>query len=436
MEPGTLICGKYEIIRVIGHGGMSTVYLARDHITGQRYAIKDVERSGQDRDRKVVVQSLAVEGQMLKRLENPHLPKIYDIIEDTESFMLVMDFIEGESLDKVIARTGPQDVNNIFDWSIQVCDVLQYLHSQPQPIVYRDMKPANIILQPDGNIMLIDFGTARTQKIGQYMQSDTVCIGTEGFAAPEQFGGISQSDARTDVFCMGATIYNLLTGHSPCDPPKGILPLERFNPALSGTPLELIIRKCTRYDPNERYQSALELKADLELARSGGFDPGKRRGKTGAMSRGAWESQQLKGVNGNTGGLSGLLGKNRNQRTGETGSLTGRLFSGRLKKTEQPAFQEIPSNTGALTGNMNNPPEQTTYQYITDQEALEESKGWSTRKRLTAVFLAFAAVMLLMSIAFALIDMSTAAIVGLVLTFFCLILAGVFAAFEIKARKE
>ena len=183
---------------------------------------------------------------MLKQLSNPHLPKIYEIIENSDNFMLVMDFIEGESLDKVIARTGPQSVDQALDWGMQICDVFYYLHNQPIPIIYRDMKPANVMLQPDGKLMMIDFGTARTQKVGVQMQADTICIGTAGFAAPEQFGGIGQSTARTDIFCLGATLYNFVTGHSPCEKPMGILPLEMWNPALANSPIAEIIYKSSR----------------------------------------------------------------------------------------------------------------------------------------------------------------------------------------------
>ncbi|MBE6984361.1 MAG: serine/threonine protein kinase [Ruminococcaceae bacterium] len=316
LQPGTLICARYQITRLIGRGGMSAVYQARDLSSGKLYAIKDVERNGKANNN-VVLQSLTAEGRMLKQLDNPHLPKIYDIIENPNSFMLVMDFIEGESLDKVIAREGAQSIDRVYNWSMQICEVFSYLHSQTPPIVYRDMKPANVILQPNGNIMMIDFGTARTQK-SNAMQSDTICIGTAGFAAPEQFGGLGESTARTDIFCLGATIYNLITGHSPCDNPKGILPLERWNPQLAGSPLSYIIAKCTRNDPNERYQTALELRNDLYLASVGAFGAKQGRGRSEKLAQGnpnAWQAQKFK-TNGNkSGGLSGLLsfGGKKNQ---------------------------------------------------------------------------------------------------------------------------
>lgn len=348
LQAGTIVCAKYEIIKEIGRGGMSVVYQARDFVTGKLLAIKDVERNGKENNR-IVEQSLAGEGRLLKRLSNPHLPKIYEIIEDTDSFMVVMDYIEGESLDRLISREGAQPESRIYQWGMQVCEVFNYLHNQTPPIVYRDMKPANIMVCPDGNLMMIDFGTARTQKIGIAMQSDTVCIGTEGFAAPEQFGGISQSDARTDIFCLGGTLYNLITGHSPCDRPKGILPLEYWDKNLAKSPLNYIITKCTKNDPAERYQTANELYEDLRLAGIGAFrEPGKR-GTTGLL-RAGWQRQAPKTGNSDaTGALSGLLGKAK----GISGGLRNAVSEKKTKEeqTESPAgsgWERIPQQPLAV----------------------------------------------------------------------------------------
>lgn len=317
LHAGEVLRNRYEILKVVGKGGMSTVYQAKDLDTGKLLAVKDVKRSSKEQDQ-VVEQSLVAEGRMLMKLSNPHLPKIYDIIEDQDTFMLVMDFIQGESLDKVIARTGAQSVERVLDWGMQICEVFYYLHNQPTPIIYRDMKPANVMLQPDGKLMMIDFGTARTQKVGVEMQADTICIGTAGFAAPEQFGGIGQSTARTDIFCLGATLYNMVTGHSPCERPIGILPLEQWNPALVNSPIAEIIYKCTRNDPNERYQTAWELREDLRLASIGAF----KRGRSGQLSAGLrkteWQKQDVQGMGMIVGGLSGLLHRTV---SGLTGSL-------------------------------------------------------------------------------------------------------------------
>lgn len=309
LQPGEVLQNRYEIIRMIGKGGMSTVYLARDLTTKETLAVKDVERTGKDKNH-MVEQNLSAEGKLLMQLSNPHLPRIHEIIENDASFMFVMDYIEGESLDKVVAREGAQDLEKVLDWGMQLCDVFHYLHNQPTPIIYRDMKPANVMLQPDGQLKMIDFGTARTEKVGVVMQADTVCIGTAGFAAPEQFGGIGQSTARTDIFCLGATLYNLITGHSPCDWPAGILPLAQWNPALADCPLDEIITKCTRNDPDERYQTAFELREDLARAVAGTYRSRTKKGMTGAL----WQRQDFsaKGLIENS--LSGLLQKGKTEK--------------------------------------------------------------------------------------------------------------------------
>lgn len=124
------------------------------------------------------------------------------------------------------------------------------------PIIYRDMKPSNVMLKPDGNVMLIDFGTAREFKYSSV--ADTTCLGTQGYAAPEQFGGHGQTDARTDIYCLGATMYHLVTGHNPATPPYEMYPIRQWNPMLSSG-LEEIILKCTQRNPEDRYQSCAEL---------------------------------------------------------------------------------------------------------------------------------------------------------------------------------
>lgn len=325
LHAGEVLMNRYEVIGVIGKGGMSTVYQARDLKNHQLLAIKDVKRAGKENNQ-VVEQSLAAEGRMLMQLSNPHLPKIHDIIEENERIMLVMDFIHGESMDKMLARNGAQNVELVLNWGMQICEVFHYLHNQPTPIIYRDMKPANIMIQPDGRLMLIDFGTARTQKIGVSMQADTICIGTEGFAAPEQFGGLGQSTAQTDIFCLGATLYNMVTGHSPCDRPTGILPLEQWNPELKNSPISEIIIKCTRRDPNERYGNAMELYDDLYMASIGTYKTAGKKGFspfTGALT--GWQKQDVHNTGMVTSGLSDILhGLNAQAKTSASGQLKRR----------------------------------------------------------------------------------------------------------------
>ena len=260
LEIGSLVDGKYKILNKVGQGGMSVVYLAMNEKANKQWAVKEVRKDGV-LDFEAVKQGLVAETDILKRLSHPNLPSIIDVIDTDESFIIIMDYIQGNSLNKALEEYGAQPQDKVIEWAKQLCDVLGYLHTRTPPIIYRDMKPANIMLKPDGNVTLIDFGTAREYK--EKNLADTTCLGTVGYAAPEQFGGMGQTDARTDIYCLGATLYHLVTGMNPCEPPYEIKPIREINPNLSGG-LERIILKCTQRDPNDRYQSAAELMYALE----------------------------------------------------------------------------------------------------------------------------------------------------------------------------
>ena len=260
LEIGSLVDGKYKILSEVGHGGMSVVYMAINEKANKTWAVKEVRKDGV-LDFEAVRQGLVVETDILKKLKHPNLPSIIDVIEDDKTFLIVMDYIEGRSLSKTLEEYGAQPQEYVIEWAKQLCDVLGYLHSRQPAIIYRDMKPANIMLKPDGNLTLIDFGTAREFK--EKNLADTTCLGTVGYAAPEQFGGMGQTDARTDIYCLGATLYHLVTGLNPSEPPYEIKPIRSVNPSLSSG-LERIIIKCTQRNPDDRYQSAAELMYALE----------------------------------------------------------------------------------------------------------------------------------------------------------------------------
>ena len=263
LEIGSLVDGKYRILRVVGKGGMSVVYQAVNEKANKIWAIKEVRKDGVQ-NYEVVKQNLIVETELLKRFNHPNLPSIIDVIDGDGSFLIVMDYIEGNSLSNALETSGAQNQEDVVEWSKQLCDVLGYLHSRQPPIIYRDMKPSNVMLKPDGNVSLIDFGTAREFKSSSV--EDTTCLGTQGYAAPEQYGGHGQTDARTDIYCLGATMYHLLTGHNPSMPPYEMYPIRQWNPLLSSG-LEQIILKCTQKNPNDRYQSCAELLYDLDRYR-------------------------------------------------------------------------------------------------------------------------------------------------------------------------
>ncbi len=258
LEIGSLVDGKYKILNVVGKGGMSVVYMAINEKANKMWAVKEVRKDGV-LNFEAVKQGLVAETDILKKLDHPNLPSIIDVIDKDDSFIIIMDYIQGNSLNKALDEFGAQPQENVIEWAKQLCNVLGYLHSRQPAIIYRDMKPANIMLKPDGNIMLIDFGTAREFK--EKNLADTVSLGTIGYAAPEQFGGMGQTDARTDIYCLGTTLYHLVTGCIPS--PYEMKPIREINPALSSG-LEKIILKCTQQEAADRYQSTAELMYALE----------------------------------------------------------------------------------------------------------------------------------------------------------------------------
>ena len=244
----------YEIKSLIGKGGMSTVYLAEHKRLHTRWAVKEVRKQQTARF------DFLAESNILKRLQHPMLPRIVDIFEDRECIYIVEDYVEGITLEDLLHREKKVDEAQGLQWFRDLCGALNYLHGQkPHPVIYRDMKPSNIMLQPDGTLKLIDFGIAREYK--QESSADTTYIGTKGYAAPEQFGR-AQTDARTDIYSLGVTMYHLLTGKSPYEPPYQFVPARQLDPKLSHG-IEYILDKCVQSEPVNRYQSVDALLADL-----------------------------------------------------------------------------------------------------------------------------------------------------------------------------
>lgn len=258
---GDIIDGKYEVLSLVGQGGMSRVWLARDRRLNKLWAVKEIGRTARDANNEVVVQSLITEANLMKRLDHPMLPRVVDIIEDGKTIFVVMDYVEGTSLKQAMRAAGrPMAERDVIGWGIQLCEVLEYLHSRTPPIIYRDMKPANIMLREDGTVRLIDFGIAREYKEGK--TSDTKILGTRGYAAPEQFSHEAQTDARTDIYSLGVTLYVLVTGHAASKEAYW-RPIRQIDPRLSEG-LEHIIAKATQANPDDRYQTAADMRYDLE----------------------------------------------------------------------------------------------------------------------------------------------------------------------------
>lgn len=264
-KEGTVLDGKYEIWKEVGRGGMSIVYLARDNRLNKQWAVKEIKNDG-SKSTQTLLKGLEREANILKNVDHPVLPRIVDIINQDGTIYVVMDFIEGTTISDRLKKEGAQPQELVIEWGLQLASALDYLHNMNPPVIYRDMKPSNVMIKPEGGVKLIDFGTAKEYVIEN--NADTTALGTRGYAAPEQFGdaqgrGIYNTDARTDIYNLGATLYHIVTGMNPCEPPYEIKPIREWNPALSSG-LEKIILKCTQADPNDRYQNCSELMYALE----------------------------------------------------------------------------------------------------------------------------------------------------------------------------
>ena len=258
---GSIIEGKYEILTEIGRGGMSCVYLARDTRLNKQWAVKEVKKRATDSNGDVYVQSLITEANMMMNFNHPAFPRIVDIIEKDDVIYIIMDYIEGESLDKVLRAQGPQPYERVVDWGIQLAEALRYLHNQNPPIIYRDLKPANIMYQDvpgveHGVLKIIDFGTAREYKGSK--SSDTVVMLTPGYASPEQKNRTRETDARSDIYCLGRTMHHMLTGQDPTQQNYEYKPIRQWDPSLPEG-LEQLIEQCIAMDPDDRFQNCEEL---------------------------------------------------------------------------------------------------------------------------------------------------------------------------------
>ena len=227
-KEGTVLDGKYEILKEIGRGGMSIVYLAMDNRLNKQWAIKEIKNDG-SKSIQTLLKGLEREANILRDVDHPVLPRIVDIINSHGTIYVVMDFIEGTNLADVLKEEGAQPQEDVIEWGKELASALDYLHSMDPPIIYRDMKPANVMLRPEGDVKLIDFGTAKEYTVES--NADTTALGTRGYAAPEQFGdaqgrGIYKTDARTDIYNLGATMYHMA--------------------AQSGGPLSVLLRAALR----------------------------------------------------------------------------------------------------------------------------------------------------------------------------------------------
>lgn len=258
-----LLHARYEVLDKVGTGGFGAVYKARDtHRKNRLVAIKAIELNTLSAAQTIeATDTFNRELNLLSNLEHSHLPAIHEHFIDTNHWYLVMDFIDGEPLDQYLQQLQEPclPLHDVADIGLQLCNVLRYLHNLQPPVIFRDVKPANIMRTPGGRIYLIDFGIARRFKPGQ--ERDTVPLGSPGFAAPEQYGR-EQTTPRADIYGLGATLYFLLTGYDPATTPFNLPPLLSLSPALPDSLAELITSMLA-LDPEDRPGTIAAVQQEL-----------------------------------------------------------------------------------------------------------------------------------------------------------------------------
>ena len=265
LQPGIILINRYSILNVVGIGGMGAVYCARDlHFPNveKRVAVKEMVNIVRDPNlRDTIVRNFEREANILATLNHPAIPRIYDYFSQDDRCYLIIEFIEGKDLEVILSESKDFFAEaQIINWAIELCDVLSYLHNnKPEPIIFRDIKPSNIMINQQGRALLVDFGIAKTFQVGQ----KGTMIGTEGYSPPEQYKG--EATQRADLYALGATLHHLLTRRDPrMEPPFSFddRKIRSINPNISSE-LEAVVYTALRYDPDERYPSAEVMKEAL-----------------------------------------------------------------------------------------------------------------------------------------------------------------------------
>jgi len=267
LSPGTMLQNRYLIQRVLGQGGMGAVYLALDYRLGQNpIAVKE----NLDTSPQAQVQ-FQHEANVLANLGHPNLPKVFDhFVEPSGRQYLVMEYVAGDDLDTLVQQRDALPEAQVLAWADALLDALSYLHSQPQPVIHRDIKPANIKLTPDGKIKLVDFGLVKLyDTTNPYTKTIVHNVGSPQYAPPEQFNPTGHTDARSDLYALGATLYHLLTGQAPATATDRVINPQVFcmprhiNATIAPT-TEAAIMRAMELPINNRFQTAAEMRQALQ----------------------------------------------------------------------------------------------------------------------------------------------------------------------------
>jgi serine/threonine-protein kinase len=267
LPPHSLLHERYLIIRKVGQGGMAAVYQTADtwH-PGTSWAVKEMSDAALSaHDREFAVQSFMQEARLLGALRHPNLPRVVDAFTEGGKHYLVMEFVPGQTLQDLLQqRNTPFAEETVLPWAMQLCEVLAYLHSQEPKIIFRDIKPSNVMITPDGRVKLIDFGIARFFKPGK--TTDTMALGTPGYASPEAVTG--QTDERSDIYSLCIMLHQLLTLFNPLrdmfNPPQ----LRRLNPSVS-VQMERILMRGVQNLREHRWQGVPDLQQELFSLQTG-----------------------------------------------------------------------------------------------------------------------------------------------------------------------
>ncbi|MGH2480273.1 MAG: serine/threonine protein kinase, partial [Ktedonobacteraceae bacterium] len=286
---GTVLDRKFKIVQVLGEGGMGTVYKVEQlDRPGRFWAVKEllINPNTSEDERKTAIERFNKEIDLLYDLKHPRIPSLGVSFQEHGNYYFLMEFVPGKSLEKVLETTNaPLEEQKVVRWMMQVCEALSYIHSRVPPIILRDLKPGNIMVTPDDNVQMIDFGIAR--RFDPNKRTNTENLGTISYASPEHLGSITspgqrrsaknpgrlvQTDARSDIYSLGATMYHLLTNHEP-DPittptPGSILgknPRLRTVSVAGRTicPVEQVMIKAMQQEPAQRFQNAEAMRMAL-----------------------------------------------------------------------------------------------------------------------------------------------------------------------------